>query len=48
MRHQDTTITLTGQLTRTDGKKVAFKALQRFTAQSRFGVTTFWQSIASC
>ena len=48
LRHIDAKITLTGQLIKADGKKVSFKALETFKAESRTQVTTYWQEISSC
>ena len=48
LRHADVRITLKGQLVKAGGERVAFEASESFKAESRSGVTTFWEVLASC
>ena len=47
LRHTDVRITLKGQLVKASGERMAFEASESFKAESRSGVTTFWQKLAS-
>jgi hypothetical protein len=48
LRHADVRITLNGHVMKADGGRVAFKASESFKAESRSGVTTYWEVVAGC
>jgi hypothetical protein len=48
LRHADVKVTLRGQFVKAGGERVAFEASESFKAESRSGVTTFWEVLASC
>ncbi|MBL8797837.1 MAG: hypothetical protein JNM56_28325 [Planctomycetia bacterium] len=48
LRHADVRVTLKGHLVKTDGERIAFEVSESFKAESRSGVTTFWEVLAGC
>ena len=48
VRHENVRITLKGWLMKVGGERVAFEVSESFKAESRSGVTTFWEVLAGC
>ena len=46
VRHADVSILMNGHLIKSNGKKVEFSAAEAFEAESRFRVTTLWETMA--
>ena len=48
VRHENVRITIKGWLMKVGGERVAFEVSESFKAESRSGVTTFWEVLAGC
>lgn len=48
VRHENVRITLKGWLMKVGGERVAFEVSESFKAESRSGITTFWEVLAGC